>query len=218
MKQPKLKIISFAICPFVQRAVLLMELKGLEYELEYIDLANKPDWFLALSPMGKVPVLQVDETTLFESQVIVDYLDDISEGSLHPSDPLLKARQRALMELGSTMIMSQWAMAKAQTTEIFNTQQSTLYKQLGFLEEALAATPYFNGDTLSMIDVSFAPLLQRLKLLESRYLADLFQQSPKVAKWAEALLALEAMKRSAHPELEALIVKRIENEKGVLAA
>ena len=62
----KLKLISHKLCPYVQRAVIALTEKGVPFERIDIDLANKPDWFLAISPLGKTPVLQVGDKAIFE--------------------------------------------------------------------------------------------------------------------------------------------------------
>ena len=104
-----LRLISHKLCPYVQRAVIVAKEKGIEYERVDIDLADKPDWFLAISPTGKVPVLEVthDDGTqdiLFESAVIAEYLDEISEDRLLPADPIARARERAWVEFASATL------------------------------------------------------------------------------------------------------------------
>ncbi|MDU6836473.1 MAG: glutathione S-transferase family protein, partial [Bradyrhizobium sp.] len=84
-----LKLISHKLCPYVQRAVIALKEKGVAFERIDIDLANKPDWFLKLSPLGKVPVLVVrsaeSEVALFESNVICEYIEETQAGArLHP--------------------------------------------------------------------------------------------------------------------------------------
>ena len=83
---PTYKLISSATCPFVQRSAITLEYKRVPYEIEFIDLNDKPKWFLEISPTGKVPVLVVRdgdrEIVLFESAVINEYLDEITEGLL----------------------------------------------------------------------------------------------------------------------------------------
>ena len=87
---PHYKLISFKLCPFVQRSIITLLEKGVGYEIEHIDLSNKPQWFLDISPFGKVPVLVVDDdVVLFESAVINEFLDETAPGRrLHPDDPL----------------------------------------------------------------------------------------------------------------------------------
>ena len=58
---PNSNSISHKLCPYVQRAVIALNEKGVPFERIDIDLANKPDWFLKISPLGKVPVLLVDD-------------------------------------------------------------------------------------------------------------------------------------------------------------
>src|SRR5690606_3067827 len=92
----RIQLISAKTCPFVQRSVILMGEKGAKFEVTYVDLDNKPQWFLEQSPRGKVPVLVVDGTVLFESQAICEFLDETQGGSrLAPDDPVLRARDRA---------------------------------------------------------------------------------------------------------------------------
>ncbi len=85
------KLVSFDVCPYVQRSVITLQEKGVPYEIEYIDLNNKPEWFMQLSPLGKVPILIVEDTVIFESSTINEYLDEIAPGrKLQPSEPLLQ--------------------------------------------------------------------------------------------------------------------------------
>ena len=90
-----LKLISHKLCPYVQRAVIALAEKGVPFERIDIDLANKPEWFLKISPLGKVPVLVVaterGEVALFESNVICEYIEETQAGrGLHPADPLAR--------------------------------------------------------------------------------------------------------------------------------
>jgi glutathione S-transferase len=100
----RLKLISHKLCPYVQRAVIALTEKGVGYERIDIDLANKPDWFLALSPLGKTPVLQVGDSAIFESAVILEYLEETEPKPLHPADPLVRAEHRGWIEFGSSVL------------------------------------------------------------------------------------------------------------------
>ena len=80
-----LKLISHKLCPYVQRAVIALTEKGVAFERIDIDLASKPDWFLKVSPLGKTPVLVVGEHAIFESAVILEYLEETQAGPLHPA-------------------------------------------------------------------------------------------------------------------------------------
>src|SRR5438445_13357858 len=104
-----LKLISHKLCPYVQRAVIALTEKGVPFERIDIDLADKPDWFLKISPLGKVPVLTVatenGEVALFESNVICEYIEDAQPGArLHQHDPLKRAQHPAWIESGSSIL------------------------------------------------------------------------------------------------------------------
>ena len=97
------KLVSFKVCPFVQRVAITLQYKGIDYDIEYIDLGSPPEWFLAISPLKKVPLLIVDNTVIFESAVINEYIDEAYQPVLHPEDLLLKAINRSWIEFSSNI-------------------------------------------------------------------------------------------------------------------
>ncbi|MCZ8255706.1 MAG: glutathione S-transferase family protein, partial [Polaromonas sp.] len=100
----QLTLISHTLCPYVQRAAIVLAEKEVAFERRYVDLENKPDWFKAVSPLGKTPVLMVDDDAIFESAVICEYLDDTLLPRLHQADALKRAQHRAWMEFGSGVL------------------------------------------------------------------------------------------------------------------
>lgn len=133
----KITHISFALCPYVQRAVIMLNEKGVAFERINIDLANKPEWFLQISPQGKVPVLKVGDEVLFESAAIVEYLDEVYGPRLHPHDPIARARHRAWMEFGSAVLSDNWTIATAKTQEAFDAAVTAVRTKLTRLEGEL---------------------------------------------------------------------------------
>ena len=92
----KYLLVSFKTCPWVQRAAIVLREKGIDFEFRHIEPDNRPDWFLAISPHKKVPVLRIDDrTSLFESNAIAEYLDETVPPRLHPEDPVARAVNRA---------------------------------------------------------------------------------------------------------------------------
>ena len=106
MTYPSLRLISHKLCPFVQRARIVLAERDIPHELLFIDLADRPDWFFEISPTGNVPVLCVEGKPLFESTAIIEFLNDISGGTLHPDDAYERARNRAWVELASAAQMT----------------------------------------------------------------------------------------------------------------
>jgi len=198
-------LVSFKLCPFVQRSVITLEEKGVPYEIRYIELDAKPEWFLELSPLGKVPVLQVDDTVLFESAVINEYLDEVAGTSrLLPADALARARDRAWIEFGSALIGEHWQLTMAAERDAAQRFHDGLRSKLERLEREVRG-PYWHGDAFSLVDTAIAPLLQRVGWADA-LVPDfaLLGGLPKVRAWTEALLARPSVQRSTVPEIQSL--------------
>lgn len=198
---PSYQLISFPTCPYVQRSAITLNFKGIAYETRYIDLSNKPQWFLDLSPTGKVPVLVVREDdgreiVLFESAVINEYLDETTEGSLLPADPLLRARHRAMIELASACLVDAWKMGMAPSKDEVEAAVQALQAKLAHFERELVG-PLFTGKDLSLVDTASIPMLQRVEWTNAlRPELDAFGKLPKIRAWLQAGEQLDAVQRS----------------------
>jgi glutathione S-transferase len=198
------ELISFKLCPFVQRSVFTLNEKGVGYDITYIDLANKPASFLAISPFGKVPVLKTEGRVLFESAVINEYIDETTPGRMLPEDPLERAYHRAWIEFASGILMESYRMQTAETEARAKEAAVAVRGMLGRLEDQVVG-PYFSGEKVTLMDSATGPALQRLGWIdEIAPELTLFDGVPKVRAWRDALLARDAFKRSAVPELREL--------------
>ena len=184
----------------MQRAVVLLNEKGVEYDVTYIDLKNKPEWFLRISPLGKVPVLKVGEAVLFESAVICEYLDEVHPPPLHPVDPLKKAVNRAWVEFSSELFGALYRLYLAGEETEFEQRRAEARDKLRRLEEQFGDGPFFNGERFSLLDAAIAPAFMRIALMEESRPMGLLDNLPKVQRWSEALLARDSMRRSVVPE------------------
>jgi glutathione S-transferase len=218
---PSFQLISATTCPFVQRSAITLNYKRIPYDIRHIDLTNKPEWFLALSPTGKVPVLVVREDdreiVLFESAVINEYLDEITEGSLLPSDPLLRARHRAMIELASACVVDAWRMGVAPTEAEVRSAVDALRAKLAFFESDLVG-PFFTGADLSLVDTASIPMLQRVAWTNVRPELDAFAGLPKVRAWLEAAEQLDAVRRSTVEDVRDLYVAMLAKRGGWMFA
>lgn len=134
----KLELVSHTLCPYVHRAAAMMHEKGAPFERRYIDLRAKPDWFLAISPRGKVPVLLVDGRPLFESQAIIEFLDETHPPSLLGTDPFDRARQRAWVEVANDLSNAQYRLFIAPAPEEQAAAAEALAALAARYEEAIA--------------------------------------------------------------------------------
>lgn len=212
----KLELVSFKVCPFVQRSVIALNAKGIVYTLTHINPHEPPDWFKAISPLGKVPVLLVDGTPLFESAVILEYVDEVYPPALHPADPLEKARHRAWIEFCSELLGRQFRMLTAKDAAGFDEARESLQQGLQRLDTVLAAdSPYFAGATFHLVDCVYAPLFMRLALLKQHYALEL-SLSARMQAWSDALLALEAVKTSVVDDFETVFANFLKGNDGYI--
>ncbi len=209
---PKLELISFKLCPFVQRTVITLLHKDVPYDITYIDLNNPPEWFAEVSPLGKVPVLRVDdETVLFESAVIQEYVDEITPPSLMPSDPLLKAQNRAWISFGGEVLMAMQGMVKACEAD-YGDARGRLSGLLARVAEAHSGGEWFNGKDFALIDAAYAPVFMRLDLIRENCGEDLLADQPVLAAWSERLLALPSVQHSVveeFPQMYRMMIRKM---------
>ncbi len=194
--QSNLKLVSFKVCPFAQRTRVVMNLKQIPHQITYIDLSNKPDWFLDRVPTGKVPALFVGEDTLFESAIINEYLDEISPGSILPDASLERAKTRAWIALSDGLIFAQYRMLAAKDLATFEEERASLVEGLkqfaGIASERAAATD------VTLIDAALAPVFTRLAelpLLHEAITRDL-DNTPQLRAWSDRLLAVPEVQDS----------------------
>ena len=192
----ELRLVSFALCPFVQRSVILLREKQIEHAIDYIDLDDPPEWFLQLSPTGKVPLLLVDGATLFESSVILGFLDESFPPGFQPADTLKRAQHKSWIEYGSSLLMAQHAMATATDEETFLTHKQSFEQDIARLSEPLNEGLFGNPDEFSLVDAAVAPLFMRLQMLAEFNPQAAVSLPDPVRVWGERLLQRPAVQRS----------------------
>ena len=185
--------------------MIVLRAKGIDFEITHITADEKPEWFLEISPHGKVPVLWVGDDVLFESNAIAEYLDETVEPRLHPEDPVKRARNRAWTDFTPdfSKALGSIAYAKSKETQIYATEGAR--SALGRLEEALVnergnTGPYFNGEKLSIVDAAYAPFLMRFTMVEKLCKTDIMKEFPMVDGWRQALVENDIVKGSVVPE------------------
>lgn len=183
----KLTLISHVLCPYVQRAVVALKEKGVDFERIDIDLANKPDWFLKISPLGKVPVLKVGEDVIFESAVIAEFLEDTVQPALHPADPVKRADHRAWIEFAGVVLSDIWEFYTAPSHEVFEKKRQDLAQRFQRLEERVGAAPWFDGETFHLVDASFGPVFRYFDVFDAIEDFGILAGKPKIARWRKAL-------------------------------
>lgn len=213
----KPRLISHHLCPFVQRAIITLRAKDIDFDIDYIDLANKPDWFHDLSPLGKVPVLQVGDQALFESMVINEYLDEITPPHLQLNDPVGRAQNRAWCEFASSLLMTQYQLCQARNQDDYQTALSTLKSQLDQLEPVIEG-PYFNGEIFALVDTAFAPFFIRNEILGQFEPQLQFNHDSNLGTWQAQLLALPTVMGSCIEDFDSLFIQKLNEHHAYISA
>jgi glutathione S-transferase len=201
----RLRLISHKLCPYVQRAVIALTEKGVAFERIDIDLAKKPDWFLAISPLGKTPVLQVGDVAIFESAVILEYLEETQLSPLHPADPLRRAEHRGWIEFGSAVLSDIAGFYAAADEATFKAKTVQLEQRFARLETRLAASPWFDGDRFSLVDAVFGPVLRYFDVFDDVADFGILAGKPKLARWRKALAARPSVRTAVSADYPSML-------------
>jgi glutathione S-transferase len=200
-----LKLISHKLCPYVQRAVIALTEKGIEFERIDIDLGNKPEWFLAISPLGKTPVLQVGDVAIFESAVILEYLEETEAKPLHPVDPLRRAEHRGWIDFASCALKDIAGFYTAPDKAAFIAKTSQLGQRFAWLEGRTAAAPWFDGEKFSLVDAVYGPVFRYFDVFDQIADFGILANKPKLARWRKSLAARPSVRGAVSAEYPALL-------------
>jgi len=203
----KYLLVSFETCPWVQRAAIVLREKNIDFEFRHIDPDHRPDWFLAISPHKKVPVLRIDErVSLFESNAIAEYLDETTPPRLHPNDSIERAVNRAWTDYVPTFADIVTATAYTDSQADYDKAAAKIPVPFEKLERALelqGSGPFFNGAKYSLVDAAYAPFLQRYFFLDRVRKLGHIERYPRLKGWGEVLVRRPSTHSFPEAEFEA---------------
>lgn len=214
---PTLELVSHHLCPYVQRAVIALTEKGIPFTRTYVDLAQRPTWFNALSSLGKVPLLRVGDAVIFESAVILEYLEDTEAPALHPADPLRRARHRAWIEFGSAVLNDIWGFYTARDATQLEAKRLALRERFVRLETEIGTGPWFDGAAFSLVDAVFGPVFRYWEVFDAIADFGVFSGLPKVQAWRAALAQRPSVQASVTPDYAQRLAEFIRRQDGELA-
>lgn len=219
-----LTLISHPLCPFVQRSAIVLLEKNVPFERVNVDLSAKPDWFLALSPNGKVPLLKVhqangEDALIFESMVICEYLNETQGGdSMYADDALVRARQRAWIAFSNSMLGNAWQFLNATDQAIADSKRALFRVQLERIEAELSVGPYFSGAEFSMVDAVYAPIFRYFSIIDAPVSEAIFDGLPRTSLWKAALAKRESVKAAVSSDYAELFQHHLRQHSAILAA
>jgi glutathione S-transferase len=213
----QLTLISHVLCPYVQRAVISLTEKRVPFEQIDVDLANKPKWFTAISPLGKTPVLKVGQSAIFESAAILEYLEETQRPPLHPADPLRRAEHRAWIEFGSAVLNDIAGFYSAADAVLFDQKLKALANKFERLEARLGTGCYFDGERFSLVDAAFGPVFRYFDVFDQIRDFGILAGKPKVATYRQAVSVRASVRAAVLSSYNALLWKFLEARQSLLS-
>lgn len=192
-------------CPFAQRTHLLLLEKGIPHTVNEIDLSAKPDWFVAISPYGKVPVVRHGDDVVWESAIINEYLEELyPEPAMMPRDPGRRALARFWIDFCNASFTTTWyKLLLAQEPERRARLKDRLRDHFVFMERQgirkLGGGPFWMGRSLTLVDLTFYPWFERLHVMAHYRDFRVPDECTRLGEWARLMAARESVRTLAHP-------------------
>jgi glutathione S-transferase len=213
----KLTLISHHLCPYVQRAAIALAEKGLPFERIYVDLARKPEWFKNISPLGKTPVLLVGDRAIFESAVILEYLEESFPHRLHPEDALERADHRGLIEYASSILSDIWGFYSATDPDGFDTNRERLRSRFVWLEDRIVAEPWFAGQRFTLVDAVYGSVFRYFDVFDQIEDFGILAGKPKLARWRASLSERASIRNAVTGDYNARLWRFLKSRDSVLS-
>jgi RNA polymerase-associated protein len=192
---------SGTACPFSQRCRIVLHEKGMDFDIKDVDLQDKADEIAAMNPYGRVPILVERDLTLYESNIINEYIDErFPHPQLMPADPVMRARARLFLHNFESDLFSHLGDIVNGTPKAAEKARAIVRDNLTQIAPIFTKQKYMLGEEYSMLDVAIAPLLWRL----DHYGIQLPKQATPLLKYAERLFARPAFIEALTPVEKAM--------------
>lgn len=205
-------------CPFIQPIIIALYEKNVRFSVNYVEQGEKPAWLLALSPTGSTPFLTVDDEVLFESAVINEFIDEVTEGSLHPENPFTRARNRVWIDHSYQLLDRLYELKTAADSVTYLSARNRLIEDLETVHAAASNSRFFNGNQFNLIDGAYAPVFRMIQLLDHHYGTELLEEVPGLSRWSASVLSRDSVKASVVKDIDRIMIDRINASDAFLAS
>lgn len=214
----KITLVSHVLCPYVQRIAIALAEKDVAFERRTVDLSRKPDWFLAMSPLGRTPVLKIDDVVLYESVAILEYLEETLPNPLYPEHPVDCARHRAWIGFGSECLNDIAGFYSARDDQTLEAKAATLHARFRVMEGQLSNGLWFAGERFSLVDAVFAPVFRYFDTFDQIGDFGCFGGLTKVPEWRRNLSVRASVQDAVGADYAHRLELFIQRKGGALAS
>jgi len=200
-------------CPYVQRVWIALEEKGIEYTYHEVNPYKKEPEFLRVNPLGLVPAIELkNQATLWESAVLLEFLEDAYPGSpqLLPPTPVERARSRIWSDhISKKICPAFYSFLQAQEVQQIQANREVLLTHLKTFVKAMVPAeegPYFFGERFTTVDIMVLPWVLRFSSVLKRYRDFQVPRSSereddkgiweRFAKWEDAALSRKSVQET----------------------
>ena len=210
-------LVGFDFCPFLQPSLIVLKEKAVNCRMSYLTPEPKPAWLFDYSPSGRTPFLLVDEQVLFDSAVICEYLEEVTEGSLYPDDPWAKAQQRRWVAFSEQLLEQLYRVKTALDSLALVQQKRRLIDMLAPLDSLLAGRDYFQNQQFGFIEAAYAPVFRLIYILDSEFSCQIMAQLPGLANWSHSILARPSVQQAVVADYRSIVVRQIVNSSAAIS-
>lgn len=203
---PKIELITAEVCPYAQRTHMTLIEKGLDFERREVDLGDKPDWFNEVSPYSKVPVVRIGDQVVYESAIINEFIDETyPEPRLMPSDAYQRARARIWIDYcNNVWVENCYGLLDAKDPAKQAALREKLEKDFKKIEfdgmRQLSDGPFWLGDEVSLIDLTYYPFFERFGAIAHHRHAAIPPECTRIHAWYAAMAERPSAKATAHDD------------------
>ena len=202
----KIELFSYEACPFAQRTRIILNEKNISYKLTEIDLQNKPTWWNKISPLGKVPLLKINENVIYESRIINEFIEEaFPNPPLLPKDLYLRSTARIWIDYcDSYLLPSIHNLVNTKNDKKQIENKNLLIEKLIFIEEHAfkynQLGPYFMGNDISLVDIQFMPLFERFPSYEYHWNFKIPKECIKLHNWIKVMKTIQSYTSTANSD------------------
>lgn len=206
----KLTLVASQFSPYGHRVEMALIEKDLPYQKKGVNLFDKPDWFIKDAPLSKAPILYSDDTVLFNSTAICEYLEDhFPNTPLHLENNLDKSLHRAWMEYSDVILNAVFAFMFAQDSKQFKAKKADLMIKLDYLEKYLdnnndACSPNFGGEKFTLADIFFLASFKPLTYVDDKFTLEIIENYKHIQNYMTHLMSRTSLKKALPSDYEAL--------------